>query len=70
MKFLTFIIMFICLGAFFIISNENLNMTIIEDRQKFQEDYSGWLSNLFNNAKGMTGYVIDSKWLPNPQSKK
>ena len=59
--------MFICLGAFFIISNESLNMTSTEDRQQFQEEYNVWLSDLFENAKGMTGYLIESKWLPNPE---
>ena len=66
MKITMLIVMFLFIGAFFIISQNNLSLNTHENINKFVSDYTGWLGNLFENAGALTGYVIKMKWLPQP----
>lgn len=58
------ILMFLFLGAFFIISNEGLKISNGEDFYKLGESYYSWVGGLFLNAKSLTGYVVKFDWLP------
>ena len=58
------LIIFLILGAFFIISNENLALSDRTNFDVFKDLYYEWLINLFENSKEITGYVINSDWLP------
>jgi len=64
MRTLFIILIFLALGAFFIISNHNLHIGAKAEFEKFSGLYYSWLSGLFDNAKDITGYVIKSDWLP------
>jgi len=64
MRVLMFLAMFFLLGAFFIISNENLHIGKSDELKVFGEHYYAWFSGLFDNFKSITGYVVESKWLP------
>ena len=55
---------FLLMGAFFIISNGNLHMNRAYDVGIFMKSYYLWFGSLFDNAKGMTAYVVKSEWLP------
>jgi len=55
---------FLFIGAFFIISNENLKMNSKENILYFFKEYSTWINKLFNNTKVVVGYVIKMYWLP------
>ena len=70
LKILMLLVIFICLGALFIISNENLHLNNTEEREVFLKSYNDWFSNLFENTKNVTGYVLKSEWLPKHTSKK
>ncbi len=65
MKIILFIIFFLLIGAFFIISNENLRMNKVENIDIFIRLYGGWLDSVSKNARGMSGYVVKMEWLPN-----
>ncbi len=56
--------MFFCIGAFFMISQNNLALNESENADIFISNYKGWLSNIFGNLGTLTGSVIDMKWLP------
>ena len=56
--------MFLLLGAFFIITSENLALKNKDNFEQFSSLYYSWFDNLFENGKTLTGYIIDSKWLP------
>ena len=56
--------MFLILGGFFIISNENLALRESGAIDEFKDLYLEWFADLFDNAKAITGYVVDSEWLP------
>ena len=64
MKIIMALVMFLVLGALFIVSNENLILRDEGDFDKFSELYYDWLSGLFDNGRQITGYVVNSEWLP------
>ncbi|MDP3987183.1 MAG: hypothetical protein Q8P81_03090 [Nanoarchaeota archaeon] len=65
MKFLLLIIIkFFLISALFIVSNGDLNLREQEDRVVFAEEYSTWLSNVFNQGTDIGGFVVNSQWLP------
>jgi len=65
MKILMFIVIFLLIGAFFIISENKLVMSKEENRKIFCEKYFLWLDRIFENTKGLTSYVVKMDWLPN-----
>jgi len=64
MKVFMFILIFLFIGAFFIISNENLKLNDKEDLNMFFKMYSGWFDQLLGNSKTAAGYVVKMEWLP------
>ena len=64
MKFVIFIVMFLLIVAFFIISNGNFHLTNSEQRAQFFLEYYDWFVKIFGNTKTITGYVVDLDWLP------
>ena len=64
MKIIIAIIMFFCIGAFFIISNNNLALKDENQFKQFSAQYYDWMSKLFDNGKSLSGYIIKSDWLP------
>ena len=64
MRILLFIILFLVLGALFIISNENLHLREKQDMKEFSGLYYSWMSQLFSNFKGISGYFVKFEWLP------
>jgi len=64
MKFAIFIVMFLLIGAFFIISNGNLHLANSEQRGQFMAGYYDWFVKIFGNTKTVTGYVVNLDWLP------
>lgn len=64
MKVFMFIIMFLLIGAFFIISEENINLNHSEGRAKFFDLYGHWFDKLIDNGGVVSGYVVKMGWLP------
>lgn len=64
MKFYLFLMIFLLIGAFFIISNNNLHLGKQAEMNKFTSLYYSWLGSLFDNAKSLTAYAVKSEWLP------
>jgi len=64
MKFIMFIILFLLIGAFFIISNENIKLNSKENFNLFLKKYGDWGGSLFGNGKTVIGYVAKMEWLP------
>ena len=60
-----FLIMFLLIGAFFIISNENIKLNSSKNIGEFFSLYGGWVDNLAGNGKTVLGYVVKMEWLPN-----
>lgn len=58
------VLMFLCIGAFFIISNNNLHLAKHEEASAFYGLYYQWMGSIFDNVKSISGYVIKSEWLP------
>ena len=65
MKITIFVVMFLFIGAFFIVSQEKLALKNKENLSTFYSSYIAWLDSIFNNAKTATGYIIKLEWLPN-----
>ena len=65
MKIIVFIIFFLLLGGFLIISNENLKLDSSKNINKFFYEYGSWLGSQVNNSINTVGYVIHN----NPISK-
>jgi hypothetical protein len=64
MKVLMFIVLFLLIGAFFIISNENLRINSQENFDKFTEFYGSWIEKLVRNSGTVAGYLVKMEWLP------
>jgi len=64
MKAFMFIVMFLFIGAFFIISNENIKLNTKENIATFFSLYGKWVDGLVINGKTVFGYVVKMEWLP------
>jgi len=64
MKVLLFLMVFLILGALFIISNNNLAMHQKDNIKKFSELYIEWMDQIYLNFRIITGQVIRLNWLP------
>ena len=64
MKILMFFVFFLLVGAFYIISQENIKMNSGKNVDKFISKYSNWIDKLMSNGNGVAGYVIKMEWLP------
>ena len=58
-KILVFIIFFLLLGGFLIISNENLKLNSGKNIDKFIYEYKFWLNKQVNNSVKIVGNVIN-----------
>ncbi len=64
MKILMLVVMFFCIGAFFIISQNNLNLSEEGNIDSFVSSYKIWLQETANNLGSLTGYLVKMEWLP------
>ena len=64
MKIFMFIMVFLLVGGFFIISNEEMQLNSSENVGLFFSEYGKWIDNLFSNGKTVVGYVLKMEWLP------
>lgn len=58
------IILLLLLGAFFIISNENINLNDDNGLNDLGDAYYVWAAGVFDNMVILIGDVIKSDWLP------
>ncbi len=59
------IILFLLVGAFMIIKQNNLDLKEdSKDRISFAKKFSGWLFNIGKNIKDLTGEATKQEWLP------
>ena len=68
MKIFLFILLFLFIGAFFIISNQEIRLNNSENIGLFLDEYGKWMDNLFGNGKVVVGYVAKMEWLPGGHS--
>ena len=60
MKIILFLIFFLLLGAFFIISNENLRLNNKENLDRFIFLYNKLIINVFDKSVKSIGYVVNN----------
>ncbi len=65
MKFVMFIVLFLLLGGFFIISNGNIALNSSENINLFLNSYGKWIDGLVGNVGEISGYFVKMEWLPN-----
>ena len=68
MKILLILIKIFVIAALLIISNQGLAMDSAENREKFIQDYSLWISNLIQKGMSTVSYVVKTEWLPRTTS--
>jgi hypothetical protein len=64
MKLSFIIAIFLLISAFFIISNEKIQLNSKENIIKFGNIYYSWLLNGFEKTSSITGHIIKADWLP------
>lgn len=64
MKIFLFVVVFLLMGAFFIISNDNLHVGNPEQFDSFMTKYYDWFFKLGNNVMTATSYAINIDWMP------
>ncbi len=65
MKFVMFVVLFLLLGGFFIISNEDIHLNSSDNVDLFLSSYGKWIDGLVVNMGEVSGYVVKMEWLPN-----
>ena len=64
MKVAMIVLKLLFLGALFIVSNYNLQLSDSTERVVFFQFYSSWVENIFNQGVDLTAYVVKFEWLP------
>ena len=64
MKLLILVVMFLFIGFFFIISQNNLPLNTSENADKVISIYKAWLEKTFQNAGNFVGHMVKMEWLP------
>ncbi|MCX6748230.1 MAG: hypothetical protein NT076_01350 [Candidatus Pacearchaeota archaeon] len=64
MKIVLFVMAFLLLGVFFIVSEKNLSVRSPEARVELGKLYLGWLGQIAINSGRLTGYVVKLDWFP------
>lgn len=64
MKILLILIKIFVIGALLIISNQSLSLNVDANRVHFVEEYSLWLTHLFEKGLSIASYVVKNEWLP------
>ena len=62
-KIFVFIVFFLLLGGFLIISNENLRLNSGKNIDKFIKEYRVWLDKQMNYSVKITGDVINNHFV-------
>jgi len=60
--------MFLFLGVFFIISNENISLAREGGVKELSDACYDWMDDLFSNMMSVVGYAVDLRWLPSNSS--
>ena len=68
MKVLMFVIIFLMIGALFIVSEKGLDLNKETAQKTFVKYYVSWIGQTFDNLKSMSGYIIKLDWLPDKAS--
>ena len=63
-KTIVIAVILLILGAYFIKTYNNLDLKKPDDLQSFVKIYFGWIFNLGENVKDVTGYAAKKEWLP------
>ena len=59
------VILFLLIGSFIIIKQNNLDVKEdSKDRISFVKKFTGWLFNIGKNIKDLTGQATQQEWLP------
>jgi len=64
MKLIMFILLFLLVGGFFIISNENIKINNKENLDVLIKLYGTWFDQLIDNSRTAVGYAVKMEWLP------
>jgi len=64
MKFWIVVVKFLVIGALFLVSNNDLNMGNMDERAEFIGMFSSWMVGLYDQTIEISGYVVNSEWLP------
>ncbi len=64
MKIYLILLKIFILSALLIVSNNNLALKEADSRDDFINLYHVWVSDFFDKAVYVTGYVVKSDWLP------
>ena len=65
MKILMAVIIFLMIGALFIVSEGKLALKDQDSREELGSRYYSWFGKLFGNSKNIIGSVVKLSWLPN-----
>lgn len=64
MKAWILVVKFIFIGSLFIVNNQNLHLADAGERGIFIDSFYDWISRISDKATEITGYVVNSEWLP------
>jgi len=63
-KIYLLIILFLVVGAYFTVRNNNIDMEDEDDRKRFLVSFTGWLLKVGRSTKNVASYAAEQEWLP------
>ena len=67
-KLLVFAVVFLLIGAFFIISQQKLDLKEKQGQAAFLKSFGNWIGNMGKNTLTITANIIKLDWLPDTNS--
>ena len=67
-KLFLFVVLFLVIGAYLIIQNNNLDIEEEEGRKKFLTSFTGWLFKVGKSTKNVASYATEQEWLPDEEA--
>ena len=64
MKIAIAIVLFLLIGAFFIISEKEIKLNNEKNINTFFSLYTVWITGILDNMKSISGNVVKMEWLP------
>jgi len=67
-KLLVFAVVFLLIGAFFIVSQQKLDLKEKQGQVTFLKSFGNWIGNIGKNTLKITANIIKLDWLPDTNS--
>jgi|TARA_B100002003_G_C14051625_1_gene506435 hypothetical protein len=66
-KLFLFIVIFLIIGGYLIVRNNDIDLEEEEGRKTFLKGFTGWVFKVGRSTKNVVGYATKQEWLPDEE---